>query len=121
MVAGYVLVEGMRVGARLEGLALTLTKIERYAVRNASAEQPSAWTTVEFEFAEEEAERVAEALAEVVAEGPWYTDFTVGDETFVIFARRTFRYRRGDDAGRAEAAAYGRSVGGPESQLDWGE
>ena len=121
MTAGYLLVEGMRVGARLEGLRLALTKIERYAVRNPSPDQPSSWTTVEFEFAEAEAERVAEALADVLDDGPWYTDFTVGDETFVIFARRIFRYRRGNHAGRAEAAAYGRSVGVPESQLDWGE
>jgi hypothetical protein len=32
-----------------------------------------------------------------------------------------FRYRRGDEAGRAEAVAYGRSVGTPEHQLDWEE
>jgi hypothetical protein len=32
-----------------------------------------------------------------------------------------FRYRSGDGGGRAEAAAYGRSVGVPEAQLDWDE
>jgi hypothetical protein len=32
---------------------------------------------------------------------------------------RVFRYPRGDSAGRAQAAAYGRSVGVPENQLDW--
>jgi hypothetical protein len=34
---------------------------------------------------------------------------------------KVFRYRRGDEAGRAEAIAYGRSVGTPEHQLDWQE
>jgi hypothetical protein len=120
MIAGYILAESMPPGARLQGLPLTLTKIERYAVRDAAPGQPSVWTTIEFEFPEGEAERVANALSEVVAEqGGWYTNFDVGDETFVIFANRIFRYRRGDEAARAEVAAYGRSVGVPESQLDW--
>jgi hypothetical protein len=86
----------MRPGSRLEGLPLTLTKIERYPVRNPTPEQPSVWTTVEFQFPEEEAGRLADALAEVLEE-------------------------KGDKAGRAEAEDYGRSVGVPERQLDWDE
>ena len=42
MVSGYVLVEGMRPDACLEGLPLTLTKIERYAVANAGTSTSSA-------------------------------------------------------------------------------
>ena len=120
MVKGYILVEGIRVGARLEGLSLRLLKIERYEMATASPRQPPVWTTVEFEFEEGDAERVAAALSEVISEkGGWYTNFTLDDETFVIFADRIFRYRLDDHAGRAEAAAYGRSVGVPDTQLDW--
>lgn len=54
-------------------------------------------------------------------EGGWYCDFRTTRETFVVFARRVFRYPRGDEQCRAEAEAYGRSVGVPEAQLDWGE
>jgi hypothetical protein len=43
------------------------------------------------------------------------------DEAFVVFADRVFRYPRGDTERRAEAEEYGRSVGVPESQLDWPE
>lgn len=122
MIAGYVLAESIRPGARLEGVPLTLTRIERYPVKNATPDQPSVWTTIEFEFAEEEAERVADALAKVLDEhGGWYTDFAAGGERFVIFAHRIFRYAAGDKTVRAEAEAYGRSVGVPDSQLDWGE
>jgi hypothetical protein len=122
MVTSYILVEGIRVGARLEGLPLRLLKIERYQMRTATPDQPPVWTTVEFEFEEGDAERVASELSEVISEeGGWYTDFTLDDETFVIFADRIFRYRRGDRAGRAEAAAYGQSVGVPDTQLDWEE
>ena len=51
--------------------------------------------------------------------GGWYCDFRNDDETFVVFADRTFRYPRGDNDGRTEAVEYGRSVGVPEAQLDW--
>lgn len=68
MALGYVLVESMRPGTRLEGLPLTLKKIERHPVRNATPDQPSVWTTVEFDFPEEEAGRLADALAGVLDE-----------------------------------------------------
>jgi len=120
MVTSYLLVEGMRVGACLEGLPLRLLKIERYQMRTATPEQPPVWTMVKFEFEERDAERVAAALSEVISEeGGWYTDFSLDDETFVIFADRIFRYPRGDRAGRAKVVAYGRSVGVPDTQLDW--
>jgi hypothetical protein len=120
MASGYILVEGMRPGSRLEGLPLTLRAIERIPRNDASPDQPSVWTTVEFDFPDAEAERIGLAFSEVLAErGGWYTDFTVGEETFVVFANRIFRYPTGDQAGRAEAQAYGRSVGVPETQLDW--
>ena len=122
MALGYVLVESMRPGTRLEGLPLVLTKIERYPVRDATSEQPSVWTTVEFEFPEDEAERLADALAGVLDEhGGWYSHFNVNGETFVVFAGRVFRYPSGDKAGRAAAEEHGRSAGVPESQLDWDE
>jgi len=122
MVTGYILVEGMRVGACLEGLPLRLLKIDRYRMPTATPQQPPVWTTVEFEFEERHAERVAAALSEVVSEeGGWYTNFTHDEETFVIFADRIFRYRPGDRAARAEAAAYGSSMGVPDTQLDWEE
>jgi hypothetical protein len=122
MAFGYVLVESMRPGTRLEGLPLTLRKIERYPVRTATQEQPSVWTTVEFDFPGEEAGHLAETLAGVLDEhGGWYSHFNVNGETFVIYAGRVFRYSSGDKAARAEAEEYGRSIGVPEAQLDWDE
>ena len=55
MVTGYILVEGMRVGAGLEGPPLRLLKIERHRVPTASPMQPGVWTTVAFEFDEHDA------------------------------------------------------------------
>lgn len=119
---GYVLAESMRLGARLDGLSLTLRKIERYPASTATPDQPSTWTWVEFDFPDEEAGRLADALAAVLeARGGWYSNFSVGGETFVVYAGRVFRYTSGDEAARAEAQDYGRSVGVPETQLDWDE
>ena len=53
--------------------------------------------------------------------GGWYCDFRSPSETFVVFAGRVLRYPRGEKDGRAEAEAYARSGGVPESQLDWPE
>jgi hypothetical protein len=55
----------------------------------------------------------------VLADGGWYTDFTVGDDHVVVFARKIFRYRRGDHTGTATAVPYGRTAGVPDHQLDW--
>ena len=122
MALGYVLVESMRPGTRIERLPLMLRKIERYTVDDATADQPSVWTTVEFDFPDEEAERLAGALAGVLEEhGGWYSHFNVAGETFVVYAGRVFRYRSGDESARAAAEEHGRSLGVPESQLDWDE
>jgi hypothetical protein len=122
MISGYVIAESMRAGSQLEGIPLSLTSIKRYAVGSATAEQPSVWTTIDFEFAERDAERVTAALADVLDKhGGWYSDFSLGDEKLVIFAGRVFRYPRSDEAARAEAQAYGRKLGVPEPQLDWAD
>jgi hypothetical protein len=119
LLTGYIIAESIRPGSRLEGLPLTLVSIERYPVENATGDQPPVWTMIRFEFPQNEAERLANAFADVLDEPGWYTDFEVDGEKFVIFPRRIVRYRRGDRAARAQAEAYGRTLGIPDAQLDW--
>jgi hypothetical protein len=38
-----------------------------------------------------------------------------------VFPGKIIRHARGHAAGRAEAVAYARTIGVPETQLDWGE
>ena len=117
---GALIAESLRVGARLEDLALTVTTISRADLGDVSAGQPRTWTFIEFEAPDGEADRLMAALERALArEGGWYCDFRDDAETFVVFADRSFRYPRGDRDGRAAAAAHGRSVGVPEAQLDW--
>lgn len=120
MIEGTLIAESLRPGAELGGVRLAARSIRRSAAGDASAGQPGLWTFIEFEAGEPDAGPLADALANVLDERlGWYADFRTPDETFVIYAGRIFRYPRGDGAGRAEAAAYGRSMGVPESQLDW--
>jgi len=121
MLHGILLTEGLRLDAPLEVPGLRVTRIHRADVsKSTTSTQPSTWTFLEFEAEDGLARELSESLANsLLAEGGWYTDFTVQDEHVVVFANRVFRYSRGDKAGRAEAEAYGRSVGVPEHQLDW--
>lgn len=120
MIEGTLIAESIRAGAELGGVRLVTRKISRSAVGDASAGQPELWTLIEFEADEPDAGPLADALAKVLdREHGWYADFRSPDETFVVYAGRVFRYPRGDGAGRAEAMAYGRSMGVPEDQLDW--
>jgi hypothetical protein len=98
--------------------------IERVEPGNISEEQraagiPPRWTLLHFELADDDAPRLAEALAPIVDEPGWYVDFHTGDETFVVFAGAVFRYATGDANGRAEAEAHARAHGVPDAQIDW--
>ena len=119
---GTLIAESMRVGASLENLPMRVVKISREDAGDVIAGQPSRWTFIAFEIPDEHADALAAALGDALSEkGGWYCDFRSADETFVVFAERSFRYRRGDAAARADAEEFGRSVGVPEAQLDWPE
>lgn len=123
MISGYVIGESLRPGAVFEPHGLRLRKVGRLDVgASATDAQPRLWTFVEWESDGEDVAGLANAFsAALEPENGWYADFTAGDERVVVFAGKVFRYRRGDEAGRAEAIAYGRAVGTPEHQLDWRE
>lgn len=122
VVAGGLIAESLRVGRALEGINLTVKRIAREDAGDTDVGQPLTWTFVDFEAPLEDAERLAAALSRSLdARLGWYCDFRSPTETFVVFADRVFRYPRGDRAGRAEVEDYARSVGVPESQLDWPE
>jgi hypothetical protein len=117
---GALIAESLRIGARLDDLALTVTTISRAELGDVEAGQPRVWTFIEFEAPDDEADRLVAALERALERTcGWYCDFRNDAESFVVFADRTFRYARGDRNGRAAAADYARSVGVPEAQLDW--
>lgn len=119
MLTGTIVSESLRGGAVLAVAGLRLERLQRIAVTPGPG-QPAVWTLIHVCAPDDAAGALAEALSDALAEtGGWYADFRVGDERVVVFAGRIFRYTDGDQAGRAEAVAYGRHVGVPERQLDW--
>ena len=120
--SGCLIAESLRVGSVIDGMHLTVTKVSRAELGDVDAGQPRIWTFIEFEVADDDAEQFAHRLEGAIqSHGGWYCDFRSDAETFVVFAARTFRYPRGDNAERALVADYARSVGVPAAQLDWPE
>jgi hypothetical protein len=121
MIEGALIAESLRTGTNLENLTLTVRKISRFRPGDTTADQPDIWTVLDFEADEAGADELARALAAALDQPGWYVAFRSPAETFVVFPGRILRYPRGDDLGRAQAAAYGRQLALPESQLDWTE
>jgi hypothetical protein len=120
MIDGTLIAESLRVGANLEDLHLTVRKISRYRAGGTTPEQPDIWTVFEFEADEAAGDDLAEAFAGALEDDTaWYVNFQSPALAFVVFPGKIFRYPRGDDAGRAQAQAYGRRLAIPEPQLDW--
>lgn len=117
MIPGTLIAESIRIGAEIDGVRLATGNIRRLLSGDVTAGQPEVWTLIEFEF--EADEDAADALAKALEpQGGWCTDFRTPAETFVVYSDRIFRYP-GATRPRAKAAAYGRSEGVPEEQLDW--
>jgi hypothetical protein len=122
MASGNLIAESIRVGGSVEGVSLSVEKVYRIDAGDEAAGQPRIWTFIPFEVPDDDAASLADALSNALDPvGGWYCDFRTAEETFVVFAGRTFRYRRGDSDSRAEAEQHARSVGVPEAQIDWGE
>jgi hypothetical protein len=67
-----------------------------------------------------QADDTAEKLSQVLHSG-WYCNIATQKHSYVVFPGNVFKYPRGEGRGRAKAQEYGRSLGLPEDQLDWGE
>ena len=119
-VSGVLIAESLQVGSVLDSAPMTVTRVSRADAGNVEVGQPRTWTYMDFEIAEEDVPRFTAALEGALNRaGGWYCDFRTNAETFVVFAGRTFHYPRSDEAGRAAAADYARSVGVPDEQLGW--
>jgi hypothetical protein len=116
---GTLVAESLRVGGVLEDVVLTVHKIARDEVGSSDSGQPIVWTFLDFEAADEDADRLASSLQNGLdPRGGWYCEFGSDTETFVVFADRVFRYPHGDLARPGDAAVHGRPGGVPVSRLD---
>ena len=136
MLTGRLILESLQVGKDIEVPGLRVVRVGRHDVTDSTTpsgdrtgsdtpgavgDQPRVWTFLDFEAPDELAEELAAAIAEALSpEFGWWADFRDSQDHFHLFANKVFRYRLGDEAGRAESVAYGRAHGTPEHQLDWG-
>ena len=120
-VSGVLIAESLLADHPID-VPLRMQRIRRADVGDENRGQPLRWTFIEFETEEDSVEALVEVLSRTLdPQGGWYCDFRSAEETFVVYAGHVFRYRRGEQKGRARAEAHGRSVGVPEAQLDWPE
>lgn len=117
-VTGTLVAESLAPGMPIE-CGLTLRKLQRITVASPALDQPSEWTLIDFSCPDDAVGLFAQQLADAMRPGSWYCDFGSARTKYVVFGGRVFAYPRGDQAGFDEAVAYARSVGVPESQLDW--
>jgi hypothetical protein len=121
MLEGVVIAESLREGTSLDGLRLTIRRLSRWAISDATEAQPEVWTIIEFVADDIDPDKLAEQFAEALDAPGWYIDFHTPDTKYLVFPGKIVRYMRGDAQGRAEAVAYARRVGVPDTQLDWSE
>jgi len=118
MLKGLLLKESLEDMSVLE--LVHITKTESWEISNAAASQPTTWTALSFEAEESQADALAEKLSQAL-KSRWYTNASTSTHVYVIFPGKIFKYRKGDSTQRAKAEQHGRSIGIPESQLDWSE
>lgn len=100
---------------------LLITSSESWQVKNAAPSQPKVWTAMAFEVEDSQAEAIARALSQALKPRGWYINASTTTHVFVIFPNKVFMYPKGDQSQREAARRFGRKIGVPESQLDWGE
>jgi len=121
MIEGVLIAESLKVGAELSGVPLTMDSVLRVAATDATEDQPKAWTLINFQADQVEAAQLAERFAAILDAPGWYVDFHTDSDVYVVFPGKVFHYSRGDRVGREQATRYARTVGVPDSQLDWGD
>ena len=97
IIRGGILAESLNPGTGFDGHGMRITRCARFEVTGAAGYQPP----------------------DGLLSPGWYANWNGDIEATVVFPGKVFRYPRGDQAGREEAKAHGRSVGVPEPQLDW--
>jgi hypothetical protein len=106
-------------GTGFHGHGMRIIRCARFEVTGGADCQPPIWTLIEFEAPASSSDALASELADSLLSPGWYANWNSDTEATVVFPSKIFRYPRGDQAGREEALAHGRSVGVPERQLDW--
>jgi len=96
---------------------VTIEGAEIWKAENHTESQPLYWTAIFFSTDED---GFINGLSRAIKEG-WYVDLSDGTEKVLVFQNKIIRYPLGDAAGKQLAADYCRTIGVPESQIDWND
>lgn len=97
---------------------LTITSKEVWNVDNNNIYQPNIWTAISFENSDEKIEIVLETIKSNLKTF-WYVDISDESKKYIIYPGKIISYYLNDKNGMQEAIDYGKSIGIPDSQLDW--
>jgi hypothetical protein len=75
------------------------------------------WTMV---FFHSETKNLPQLLAKTIIDG-WFADMKSNNIKFIVFKDKVLRYTIGNSAEKNDVLDYMRSIGIPESQLNWSE
>ena len=96
---------------------LEIRGAEIWKAENHTADQPKYWTAT---FFHAESEGFIVELSRSLKDS-WYVDLSDRAHKVLVFRNKVIRYLPGDAAGKRRAEEYCRSIGVPESQIDWND
>jgi len=118
MYEGALVAESLRPGVSLDELRLVVQAVHRVTPSDVTLDQPSVWTLLEYQLADADVDHLVAVLAAALDQPGWYADLRSPEET-VVSTRPGLPVCRGDLRARAAAIDHGRTLGIPDSQLDW--
>jgi len=119
MFTGLILKEGLGNVDALHDSRITITKEEIWNVGKRAANwQPKVWTAIYVEGLATDIAEFAVTVSNSIF-NKWYANLSDSSNEYVIFYKKIFTYKRGDNDSKQKAKNYGKSIGVPEHQLDW--
>jgi hypothetical protein len=82
-------------------------------------DQPKQVTIITFEIGDDMASAVVEEISRNLKSGHWYADVAYEFDKYVIFPNKIFRFAPKETEKRQKAFDYAKSLGIPESQIDF--
>lgn len=86
---------------------------------DALPDQPKEINIIVFEVVDEMAGAIADELSRTLKSGHWYADVSHEFDKFVVFPNKIFRFTPKEVDKRQKALDYAKSLGIPESQIDF--
>jgi len=116
MIQGTLIKESLESGEI--GKLIKVTGTETWLSENSADYQPDTWTAVFFSVEDDKLDAVTACFSRTLKRR-WYADITTDDKKYIVFRDKIFSYDRKIASGRKAAADYARSIGIPQSQIDW--